>query len=158
MEDQAAVLKAMRDHCEVRMREERRLLKQMRTVARVRNKVEVTEGDPSNDGQDPGFLLEESKVRSGDSAEQRDTANHTKENESRARRNENQVIRENGSQSLKENGSVATYCPTTFDDVYCWPRTPPDTLVTIPCPTYVQGFLRGVSQSKVLILSLENVR
>ncbi|XP_071530568.1 glucagon receptor-like [Panulirus ornatus] len=145
VEEQAAVLKAMREHCEIRMREERRLLKQMRTDARVRGKADVSEGgEPTTEAQDSGDLREDAKV----SDEERDAANQTKENGSRERKSENHVLRENVSGGVKENGSVATHCPTTFDDVYCWPRTPADTLVTIPCPAYVQGFPRGSHASR----------
>ncbi|KAK7085793.1 hypothetical protein SK128_020707, partial [Halocaridina rubra] len=40
------------------------------------------------------------------------------------------------SAATKEKKAGVVYCPTTFDDVYCWPRTPANVLVTIPCPAY----------------------
>lgn len=76
----------------------------------------------------------------GDEAIANDTDVHTKTLDSAE--NENGIVgmRENGLGETKENESMGVFCATTFDDVYCWPRTPADTVVTIPCPQYVQGF------------------
>ncbi|XP_066976956.1 secretin receptor-like [Macrobrachium rosenbergii] len=41
---------------------------------------------------------------------------------------------------VSEDKGVALYCPTFFDNVYCWPRTAANVMVSIPCPSYVKGF------------------
>ncbi|ROT77002.1 Parathyroid hormone/parathyroid hormone-related peptide receptor [Penaeus vannamei] len=110
-EDQAAVLEEMRRNCEELMKVEEQELK--------------NRNGPKN---------------LGDEAIANDTDVHTKTLDSAE--NENGIVgmRENGLGETKENESMGVFCATTFDDVYCWPRTPADTVVTIPCPQYVQGF------------------
>ncbi|XP_069943600.1 vasoactive intestinal polypeptide receptor 1-like [Cherax quadricarinatus] len=150
VEDQAAVLEAMREDCEVRMREEIRLLKQLRTEARVRGKGVSMGEEPYGASVDfPGVENIKSRTRSSDQPS--GNMDEGKDDGSRNKHPENQLIKayNNNNQNVKENGSAAAaFCPTTFDDVYCWPRTPPDTLVTIPCPTYVQGFPHGSHASR----------
>ncbi|XP_037792763.1 secretin receptor-like [Penaeus monodon] len=110
-EDQAAVLEEMRKNCEELMKAEEQELKNRNSPRNL-----------------------------GDEAIANDTDVHTKTLDSAE--NENGIVgmRENGLGDTKENESMGVFCATTFDDVYCWPRTPADTVVTIPCPQYVQGF------------------
>ncbi|KAG7176329.1 Calcitonin receptor-like 2, partial [Homarus americanus] len=167
LEAQMAVLEVMREDCEVKMREERRFLKQMRTGEMVRDTNEGIDA-AYDDAEEYRVVENNTKPRTRTSDERTENIDDAKENEITGRENENQiniengiqvirengnqgirkngnqgirkngnqslkeigkqVVRENGNQSLKEDGSVVAYCPTTFDDVYCWPRTPPDTL------------------------------
>ncbi|XP_055886686.1 secretin receptor-like isoform X3 [Biomphalaria glabrata] len=34
----------------------------------------------------------------------------------------------------------ASYCPRVWDDLLCWPETPPDTVAIQSCPNFVNGF------------------
>ncbi|XP_045615560.2 secretin receptor [Procambarus clarkii] len=140
VEDQVAVLEAMREDCEVKMMEERRLLRQLRIEASVRITGDDVEG-VAYDERDEYMTVESAKYRTMSSIDRAE--NESKDEGSQERELGSQVIKESGNPRLIENGSTIAYCPTTFDDVYCWPRTPQDTLVTIPCPTYVQGFPHG---------------
>lgn len=140
MEDQAAVLEEMRVLCDVKIRKEERDRRRGRagtpskssSSATTTTATEVTHSTftnaASNDLLPPPGLAK------------------WEENEEPAGRDETAVENEERG-IVKENGSSDGYCPMTFDDIYCWPRTPPDTTVAIQCPGYIKNFMRGVSES-----------
>ncbi|KAF7269333.1 hypothetical protein GWI33_017654 [Rhynchophorus ferrugineus] len=35
------------------------------------------------------------------------------------------------------------FCPPFFDEIACWPPQPANTTAVSPCPSYIQGFLKG---------------
>ncbi|KAH9489663.1 Parathyroid hormone/parathyroid hormone- peptide receptor [Bulinus truncatus] len=41
---------------------------------------------------------------------------------------------------LQNQTKNASYCPAVWDDLLCWPETPPDTVATQPCPDFINGF------------------
>lgn len=138
-----AVLTLKREECEMKMRKEEGGRRRGRAGAAVEStssgstlttdgvtySTSSTHNPAANDPLlPPGFAKweENEDLAEGDDAEEE---------------NGDRVL-----ENVKENGSWDGYCPITFDDIYCWPRTPPDTIVSIACPAYVKNFMRGVSR------------
>lgn len=145
MEDQVAVLTEMREECELKMKKEERGKRKGRAGAPIKSSSTDTtttaDGGTYSTSSTPNAVSSDPLVPPG--------LPKWKENEEHSEGDDTEV--ENGGRvlgSVKENDSVDGYCPTTFDNIYCWPRTAPDTIVVIPCPAYVKNFMRGVSNGE----------
>ncbi|XP_064111647.1 secretin receptor-like [Macrobrachium nipponense] len=64
----------------------------------------------------------------------------TSENVNASRRTNKEKVAAGGENIVVSEDASTLYCPTFFDNVYCWPRTPANVMVSIPCPSYVKGF------------------
>ncbi|XP_050693432.1 parathyroid hormone/parathyroid hormone-related peptide receptor-like isoform X2 [Eriocheir sinensis] len=140
MEDQVAVLTEMRVECELKMRNEEREKRKGRAGTPIKSSSTDTtttaDGGIYTSSSTPNAAPSDPLVPPGFA--------NWKENEEHSEGDDTEV--ENGGRglgSVKENESVDGFCPTTFDNIYCWPRTAPDKIVTIPCPGYVKNFMRG---------------
>lgn len=145
-----AVLTEMRVECELRMRKEERDRRKGRTGAAIESSstdfTMTADGDTSSTFSTHNTASNDPLVPPG--------LSKWKENEEDSEGDDDEE--ENGGRvlgSVKENGPGDGYCPTTFDNIYCWPRTPAGTLATIPCPGYVKNFMRGVSEGVIVNLT-----
>ncbi|XP_068216326.1 secretin receptor-like [Palaemon carinicauda] len=112
-EHQKAVLEAEKSKCEKEIRKER--LSQQSTLRNsvVSSDISTAKNDKYNDS-----------VRDSN-------ASYMSEDRSTPEK-QNFLVTESEQNTL--------YCPTFFDNVYCWPRTVANVMVSIPCPSYVKGF------------------
>ncbi|XP_037903274.1 diuretic hormone receptor isoform X2 [Hermetia illucens] len=58
---------------------------------------------------------------------------------------------------LEEADPTGEYCPTSFDSILCWPRTPRATLAVLPCLEELQGVHYDSSQNATRYCTAEGV-
>ncbi|XP_045118831.1 secretin receptor-like isoform X1 [Portunus trituberculatus] len=144
VEDQAAVLAEMRHECEVKMKNERQGMRVGRTGALVKSPTTTTTTIPHT-----GTFRASSSTNTNTNTALNDPLQPPgsvkwEENEELAEGDEAEIENfDRVLENVKENESWDGHCPTTFDNIYCWPKTAPNTIVAIPCPSYVKNFMRG---------------